>query len=145
MVADSEKIVLLIGYRKLLTLAQGVCTLKPVTRESRLKKVFNWFLVLMQLIVAGILISIGFSREHYESISQSIMPDALYLFDSVFINMVVSEPFSYVMFAFLAVLLFKEVFMKSLKVRLLCNIAVLGALVLFLVPVFAVIFSPIPS
>lgn len=116
-----------------------------VTRESRIKKVFNWFLVLMQLIVSGILISIGFSREHYESISQSVMPDAHYLFDSIFINLVVSEPFSYFVFALLVVLLFKEVSMKSLKVRLLCNMAILAGLVLFLAPIFSVVFSPIPS
>ncbi len=117
--------------------------MNTVTRESRLKKVFNWFLVLMELIVSGILISIGFSREHYESISQSVMPDAQYLFDSVFLNIVVSEPFSYFVFALLVVLLFKEIFMKSLKVRLLCNMAILGGLVLFLVPVFSIVFAPI--
>jgi len=111
--------------------------------QSRFNKLFVWFIVIVELVSISALISVAFSREHFQAISKSIYPDSDILFNSVFLNLMVSDILGYVLFIVLFIVVIKEFLIKQLKLRIYYNMGLLIFLLAINGLVFRVLYFPV--
>ncbi len=113
--------------------------------QNRFGKLFVWFLVIMELVSISSLIAVSFSQEHFQAISQGIYPDSDILFNSLFLDIIVSETLGYLLFVLLFIAIGKEFLIKQLKLRVYYNIGLLVFLLSVNGLVFNALYAPIPG
>jgi uncharacterized membrane protein len=113
--------------------------------SKRLQLFANFILIIVQLITIGALWGMVGSTEDLMSLSQSIYPDSNKLFNSTYVEIIVTPLFAAIMTLVFVVSIGKEFYMDNRLKRLLINTILVCVLAGLIGIAASIIYSPVLS
>jgi hypothetical protein len=111
--------------------------------KGKLAKSVLWFLIFIQTIMLSALGSIGFSREHYDSLSSSLYPESAQLFNSAVMDILATPISGIVLLFIIGIVILKEFFVSKLSHRFIVNLVGCTSLSIFSGLIFKIIYMPV--
>lgn len=110
--------------------------------NSRILKISNVFLFLIQIFTLIFLLIIALARSQYEPLSETMYPSSAYLMNSMFLDWYMTSGTAIAMGVFSIASIAKEFYLPSLKIRLIANGALVIASQLFAGLIVYLIYAP---
>ncbi len=116
-----------------------------VNKTSKVARIFNAIMLVVNFLMAFGVIALKFARETYVSISNQIFSPDGPLMDSVILDILLRRSATVLVIFFLAALVIKEKKVEPVQTRLYINIAAFAAIAGYASLLIYLIYSPVTT